>query len=100
SVQVPQAYLPTCPAERTILMTKAFSTGLLATLLFASFAAAPLRAAEEVPSKAYVVLVGVSDYADKQIKPRKHAEDDAKALYDLLTSKDYLDSSPDNVKLL
>jgi len=34
-------------------------------------------------SQTYVVLVGISEYADKQIKPRPLAEADAKALYDL-----------------
>ena len=44
-------------------------------------------------SQPYVVLVGISEYADKHIKPRPHAEDDAKALYDLFTNKDYLAST-------
>ena len=60
----------------------------------------PVRAAEETKAKAYVVLVGVSDYADKQIKPRKHAEADAKALYDLVTDPRHLDVEKDHVKLL
>jgi carboxyl-terminal processing protease len=42
------------------------------------------------PSQPYVVLVGISNYADNQIKPRPHAEDDAKALFELLTDKKYL----------
>jgi C-terminal peptidase prc len=70
---------------------------LLAGLLWSALPAA--RAAEEQPH-AYVVIVGVSEYADKQIKPRKHAEDDAKALYDFFTNKDYVDTDPKNVKLL
>ena len=64
-------------------MRKLLLGGLLACLVWT----VPARAAEPSPktttSRAYVVLVGVSDYADKAIKPRKHAEDDAKALYDL-----------------
>src|SRR5262245_40387933 len=50
--------------------------GVLAALLLS-----PILSAEEAKTgnKPRVVLIGVSDYADKQIKPRKHAEDDAKA---------------------
>jgi hypothetical protein len=61
-----------------------------------------LKAAEEArkPSQPHVVLIGISDYADKQIKPRPRAEADAKALYDLLTSKDHLGAKSENVKLL
>ncbi|OAI54346.1 hypothetical protein AYO44_03495 [Planctomycetaceae bacterium SCGC AG-212-F19] len=80
-------------------MTKAKLTGLLGAFLFATVAATPLRAADD-PSRTFVVLVGVSDYEDKQIKPRKHAEDDAKALYDLFTNKDYAEGDAEYVKLL
>ncbi|MGF1583440.1 MAG: S41 family peptidase [Gemmataceae bacterium] len=45
------------------------------------------RAADMPPIQPYVVIVGISEYPDKQIKNRKHAEADAKALYTLLTSK-------------
>ena len=72
-----------------ILMKKAMLVGLLASLV-AALVTGPARAAEEARSKAYIVLVGISNYADKQIKPRTHAEADAKALYDLFTNKDYL----------
>ena len=73
-------------------MTRAMFTGLLGCLAGALLLAPPLRAADgpaavEGKPKAYVVLVGV-DYADKQIKPRKLAEADAKALYDLFTDQD------------
>src|SRR5690348_15217777 len=85
-------------------MTKAMLTGLLASLAVA-LAALPARAAEPDKAEAkasqpYVVLIGVSDYADKQINSRPHAEDDAKALYDLFTDKDYLGADADHVKLL
>ena len=56
--------------------------------------------AVEPPSQPYVVLVGISKYADKQIKPRPHAEDDAKALYDLFTNKDYLGVDAEHIRLL
>jgi len=82
-------------------MSKAMMTGLLGALACVAVAVVPARSAEESGKpKAYVVLVGVSDYADKQIKPRKHGEDDAKALYDVFTDKQYLDAGKDSVKLL
>jgi len=80
-------------------MRKAMLTGLLGCLFWAT-AGLPVRAADATPPKAYVVLVGVKDYADKAIKSRVHAEDDARALYDLFTNKDYLDTPADQVKLL
>jgi C-terminal peptidase prc len=59
-----------------------------------------LGAAEAQPSQPRVVLIGISQYADKQIKPRPHAEDDTRALYDLFTDKQYLGADPKNVRLL
>ncbi len=80
-------------------MLRAKWIGLLAVT--AGLLASPGRAAEPAgPPKTYAVLVGVSQYADPQIKPRKHAEADAKALYDLVTDKTYLGIAPDDVKLL
>jgi carboxyl-terminal processing protease len=61
--------------------------------------AAPVRAVEE-PVQPYVVLVGINKYADKQILPRTSAEADAQALYDVLTSKDYLGVDAKHVRLL
>jgi C-terminal peptidase prc len=55
------------------------------------------KSASEQP---YVVLVGISKYADTQIKPRAHAEEDARALYDLLTNGKYLGVDPDHIRLL
>ena len=55
-------------------MTKAMFRGLLGSLLGALVLFAPLRAAEDAKPKAFIVLVGVDNYPDKQIKPRKHAE--------------------------
>jgi C-terminal peptidase prc len=84
-------------------MTQAFRTRLLVGLLaaLAVLGAAPtLRAEEKASPHPYVVLVGVSQYHDKQIKPRPHAEDDAKALYDLFTDKDYLGVPAKHIRLL
>jgi C-terminal peptidase prc len=47
-----------------------------------------------------VVLVGVGKYADPQILSRPFAEDDVKALYDVITSKEYLGIDPQHVRLL
>ena len=62
-------------------------TTVAATLL-AGFSA---FAVEEPPAKPpqgpYVVIVGVSDTADKTIQPRPTADGDAKALYDLYIDK-------------
>ncbi len=80
-------------------MTKARLMGLLASLVVALLLVQPARAAEAT-SQTYVVLVGISEYADQQIKPRPHAEADAKALYDLFTNKDYLGVHADHVRLL
>jgi len=82
-------------------MKQRILTGVLAVFVCGAVLL-PARAADEAPAKpkAYIVLVGVSDYADKQIKPRKFAEADAKAFYDLFTDPKYLDTDKDNVKLL
>ena len=76
------------------------TAALLLALACPAFQGGLHAAAEKKPSRPHVVLVGISAYADKQIKPRPHAEDDAKALYDLFISKDYLGADPKNVRLL
>jgi C-terminal peptidase prc len=87
-------------------MSKVKLAGLRATLvlvvvLFLNGAIFPTAAkAAEERSGPYVVLVGVSQYADKQIKPRPHAEADAQALYDTFVNKGYGAVKADHVKLL
>jgi C-terminal peptidase prc len=56
--------------------------------------------ASDAPSRAYAVLVGVSKYADGQINARPYAEDDIKALYDLLSSNKYVGIEPGRMHLL
>src|SRR5438093_1023117 len=75
---------------------------VLLILALAFFLPRSVRAAEDEkkPSRPHIVLIGISDYADKQIKPRAKAEEDVKALYDLLTNKDYLGADKENVRLL
>jgi C-terminal peptidase prc len=80
-------------------MTRAKLWGLVGGLILAVLAVVPARA-EEAQSHPYVVLVGIGQYRDKQIKARPHAEADAKALYDLFTNKDYLGVKADHIRLL
>jgi C-terminal peptidase prc len=81
-------------------MTKAMWKGLLGLLVLAAAVAPAARAAEPRPARQFVVLVGISEYNDKQINPRPNAENDAKALYDLFTDKQYLGVDADHIRLL
>lgn len=81
-------------------MTKAMRTRSLGVGLALLVLAGSLRAEEASAPQPYVVLVGISKYTDPQIKPRAHAEDDVRALYDLLTSKDYLGIDTKHIRLL
>ena len=88
-------------------MTRALTSCLAGVLLIALAMASPAAADEAkaapVPAgkqRAFAVLVGISDYADKQIKPRPHAEADARALYDLFTDPKYQGVAARDVFLL
>jgi C-terminal peptidase prc len=83
-----------------MFMRKATLTGLLGALAVLPALALPLRAEEARKPQSYAVLVGVGKYDDASIQARPHAEDDAKALYDLFTNKDHLGVPGDHVKLL
>src|SRR5438105_369946 len=75
--------------------------GLLAAVIGLVGSLGHARVSDDVvATKTYAVLVGVSQYADPQIKPRRHAEADAKALYDVLVDKTYLGADKANVHLL
>ena len=81
-------------------MTQSRFIAALSGLLFLFLIdGAYVRAADNAP-QTRVVLIGIADYADKQIKPRPMAENDAKALYDLFTDKGYLGVEPDHIRLL
>jgi C-terminal peptidase prc len=80
-------------------MIRAKMRGVLVSLILMALAVLPGRA-EETQSQPYVLLIGVSQYADKQIKPRPHAEADATALYDLFTHKDHMGVKADHIRLL
>lgn len=65
------------------------------------FLLTPTLRAEEAPVPApHVLIVGISDYKDPQIKDRPLAETDAKALYDLFLNKKYLGVKKSNIRLL
>src|SRR5262249_55722415 len=83
-------------------MSRLVLNRLLATFVVALLATmSSARAAEQTKGpQAYLVLVGISEYSDAAIKPRAHAEDDAKALYDLLTKKEELGADSDLVRRL
>jgi carboxyl-terminal processing protease len=94
---------PASHSKGSFFMTHAMFTRTLVALFAVLALALPARAADEKPkaSQAHVILVGVSKYgAESQIKPRPHAEDDAKALYDVFIDKKYLGADPKNVHLL
>src|SRR5213593_2371303 len=64
-------------------------------------AEAPKEKADSAAApRTHVILVGISSYDDKQIKPRPRAEADVKALYDVFTSKDHSGVDPKDVTLL
>lgn len=86
-------------------MTQAMLTRWLGALLAVALPALSLRADQpkaetDKSAQPYVVMVGISNYADKQIKPRPHAEEDAKALFSLFTDKKYLGVDAEHSRLL
>jgi carboxyl-terminal processing protease len=74
-----------------------FLGGMLAALVLL---ATGWASAEEARPHAYVVLVGINQYADDQIKPKPHAEVDARALYKVLTDKAHQDGHLVHARLL
>jgi C-terminal peptidase prc len=85
-------------------MSRVLLKGVLASFVLATLIALPVRGAapadEKRGSKAYVVLIGIGHYTDKNITSRPTADADAKAFYDLVTNKDYLGVDPAFVRLL
>src|SRR4051812_27360646 len=78
----------------------AAALGVALALSPADHAETPKVTAKPAKGRTHVILVGISEYADKQIKPRPHAEDDVKALYDLFTNEDYAAVPKKDVTLL
>ena len=68
-------------------------------VVFLGLAMGTAQGAQDV-SQPYIVLIGIDQYADQQIKPRQFAETDVKALYDLFVSKDHLGVDGKHIKLL
>ncbi len=81
-------------------MTKVMMKGLLAAACAVLALASAARAEEDRKAQPFLVVVGVSNYQDKDILSRAHAEDDAKALFDLYTNKDYYGIDADHARLL
>ncbi|HLW67268.1 MAG TPA: S41 family peptidase [Gemmataceae bacterium] len=71
---------------------------LLLVLLWAAFPF-PTFAQEKTKSNTYVILAGVSNFEDSAIKARPVSENDAKAMYDLFASKDFMGVEPANIHL-
>jgi carboxyl-terminal processing protease len=80
-------------------MTRSKYLGLLA-LLLTGLLTSRAQAAEQDAPQPYVVIVGIDRYQDTQILARKHAEADARALYDVFTDKDSLAVDGKHVRLL
>ena len=85
-------------------MTKTLLSCLLAGVLTTLALHQPGRAdapkAVAGQPQTYVILVGISEYADKKIKPRPMAEKDIAALHQLFADKAHLGVEPKNVTLL
>ena len=81
-------------------MTKVMMKGFLAVACALLTLTAAVRAEEGSKPQPFLVVVGVSNYQDKAILPRVHAEDDAKALFDLYTNKEYYGVDKDHARLL
>lgn len=81
-------------------MSKLMIRGLLCSLVLLLAAVGAATASEDPHRQSYVVIVGISEYADKQIKPRTHAEADAKALYDIFVDNKYLGVDAKHIRLL
>jgi C-terminal peptidase prc len=59
---------------------------------------APVPATPAPP--VYIVIAGISAYSDREIPSRPHAEEDARALHDLLADRRYLGAGKDQMRLL
>ncbi|HYV35358.1 MAG TPA: S41 family peptidase, partial [Gemmataceae bacterium] len=81
-------------------MTKAIFKGLFVFVALAGFMANQAHAAADGKGTTYAVIVGIDEYKDAQIFPRKHAEADAKLLFDIISDPQHFDVQPDQVRLL
>ena len=83
-----------------MLMSKTIFKGLIASLALAVLFLNQAHAAGGATTQPYVVVVGIDQYKDAQILPRKHAEADAKLLFDVFTNPDYIGANADHIQLL
>ncbi len=79
-------------------MSRSLCLRLLAILGLLLLTQTPARADDD--KSAFVVIVGIDKYQDTHILPRKHAEADAKALYDVFTGKQHMGLDAGSVRLL
>jgi C-terminal peptidase prc len=78
-------------------MSRSWIVGLAALAAIGS----PTRAEDAAtPKGPFVVLVGVGQFVDPAIDARPTADADARALYQMLSDKKYLDAGPERVVLL
>jgi C-terminal peptidase prc len=82
-------------------MNRLFRFGALAAAI-ALLWGSPTRADEKAPAKGqtYAVVVGVGTFADKEIKPRPTADEDARTIAGLLTDKSVGGVPHDHVSVL
>src|SRR6478752_3521551 len=80
-------------------MNRLFRLGGIAAAI-ALFVGGTLFADEKAKSSTYAVVVGVGTFADKEIKPRPTADEDARTIAGLLTDKAIGQVASENVAVL
>src|SRR6478752_9635602 len=80
-------------------MNRLFRLGGIAAAI-ALFVGGTLFADEKAKSHTHAVVVGVGSFADKEIKPRPTADEDARTMAGLLTDKAIGQVPSDNVAVL
>jgi carboxyl-terminal processing protease len=81
-------------------MMQRFWAALLCAAVLALAVVRPGVAEEPRGPQTYALIIGVSNTKDPQIQKREFAEDDARALYQLLANGKHLRTAPANVRLL
>ena len=75
-------------------------TSTLMLALVAGYTSPAFADDNKTPGHTYAIIVGVGEFKDEQLKPRKTAVADAQALYDLMLNKEYVGSPPTDLHLL
>jgi len=81
-------------------MTRLKRLAFLAVIAVLAALGPTLRAEDKATPKTYLVLAGVSTFDDKAITARPAAENDAKSIYKLFTSNEYLGVDAAHSRLL